>query len=62
VFSPDGTSYRILLDAQGAGIFYSNATSWANAIAGTWSAKAGITAPFTPQHGMLIPRPSGYSN
>ena len=62
VFAKAGGGYRILLDAQGAGIYYSDATSWANAIAGTWTAKAAITAPFTPQHGMLIPAPSGYSN
>jgi hypothetical protein len=58
-----GGTYRILLDAQGAGISYSDATSWANAIAGTWSAKTAITtAPSaTLQHGMIVGAPLGYN-
>ena len=55
-----GSNYHILLDAQGKGIYYSDAPV-SGGLGGTWSAKALVSAPFTPIHGMMIEAPSGYS-
>lgn len=49
----DNGDWRIFLDAEGAGISYSDSSDdWA-----TWTAKAAITAPFTPQGPAVIRQP-----
>jgi hypothetical protein len=57
----NGSNYEVLLDAQGGGISYATAPT-SGGMLGTWSANAAVTAPFTPQHGGIIPAPSGYSD
>lgn len=55
----NGSNFEILLDAKGSGMFYSMSPT-SGGLTGTWSTKQLVKAPFTPQHGTLIPMPSGY--
>jgi hypothetical protein len=55
VISISPNTWRIYLDNQGAGIYYSESTSGLNTTA--WSAKALINGPFTMQHGTVVFNP-----
>lgn len=50
IISTGGNNWRIYLDAQGDGYYYSDSTD----NGATWSAKTLITAPYTVQHGTVI--------
>ncbi|MFS8367757.1 hypothetical protein ACJRO0_09730 [Acetobacter oryzifermentans] len=52
------TMFRIYIDAQGAGISYSDAVgAWPDVLTGAWSAPKLLTVPSNPQHGTCIRNP-----